>query len=85
MRAERALFEGLKSKEKDQKRRALHALPAHSAGIECAHGCAPLYPGPLRARRVGEGKSEGWLARMRASFSSAQEVLSKNPVARPRT
>ncbi len=47
MRAERALFEGLKSKEKDQKRRALHVLPAHSAGIECAHGCAPLYLGPL--------------------------------------
>ena len=41
--------------------------------------------GPHRARQVGEGKPAGWLARMRASFSSAQDVLSKNPVARLRT
>jgi len=37
--------------------------------------------GPHRARQVGEGK----LAGMRASFSSAQEVLSKKTVARLRT
>ena len=42
-------------------------------------------PGAPMARRVGKGKSEGWPAGMRASFSPAQDVLSKNPVAHPRT
>jgi len=42
-------------------------------------------PGAPMARRVGEGKSAGWLAWMRASFSPAQDVPSKNPVAHPRT
>ena len=42
-------------------------------------------PGAPMARRVGEGKPAGWPARMPASFSPAQDVLSKNPVAHPRT
>jgi len=42
-------------------------------------------PGAPMARRVGEGKPAGWLAWMQASFSPAQDVLSKNPVAHPRT
>jgi hypothetical protein len=42
-------------------------------------------PGAPMARRVGGGKPAGWPAWMPASFSPAQDVLSKNPVAHPRT
>ncbi len=31
----------------DQKCRALPTVPARSAGIECAHGCALLYRGSI--------------------------------------
>jgi len=36
-------------------------------------------PGAPMARRVGEGKSAGWLAGMRASFSPGQESRRKTP------
>jgi hypothetical protein len=63
MRATRALFKKPKAKSKkkrakeqraqkqraDQKRRMLHAVPARSAGTECAHGCALLFRCPLGA------------------------------------
>ena len=42
-------------------------------------------PGAPMARRVGGGKPAGWPAGMRASFSPAQDVLSKNRVAHPHT
>jgi hypothetical protein len=42
-------------------------------------------PGAPMARRVGGGKPAGRPAGMPASFSPAQDVLSKNPVAHPRT
>jgi len=42
-------------------------------------------PGAPMARRAGGGKSAGWPAGMPASFSPAQDVLSKNPATRPRT
>jgi len=48
-------------------------------------GSALLYPGAPMARRVGGGKPAGWPAWMPASFSPAQDVLSKKPVACPRT
>ena len=42
-------------------------------------------PGAPMARRAGGGKPAGWPAWTPASFSPAQDVLSKNPVARSRT
>jgi len=36
-------------------------------------------PGAPMARRVGGGKSAGWPARMRASFSPGQESRRKTP------
>jgi hypothetical protein len=59
---------------------ALDPAPSKSARRERA-----ALPGAPMARRVGEGKPAGWPARMPASFSPAQDVLSKNPVAHPRT
>src|SRR5215813_5094557 len=41
-------------------------------------------PSPMR-RRVGEGKPAGWPAGRRPVFRQDRDVLSKNPVAHPRT
>ena len=78
-----------KAKSEERKHMARRGYCSTSArrqrDVRAPRAALALKPGPRRARRTGEGKPEGWLARMPASFSPAQEVLSKNPVTRSRT
>ena len=78
-----------RAKSEEKKRMALRRCCSTGAkrqhDVRASRAALALKPGPRRARRTGEGKPEGWLARMPASFSPAQEVLSKNPVTRSRT
>jgi len=50
----------------------------------CAQERAAL-PGPRLARRAGGGRAAGWPARCRPVFRQHMDVLSKNPIIRPRT
>ena len=85
----KAKSEEQKAKSEERKHMALRRCCSTGAkrqhDVRAPRAALALKPGPRRARRTGEGKPEGWLARMPASFSPAQDVLSKNPVTRSRT
>ena len=57
----------------------MHAIPTHSAGTECAHGCAPLYPGPL-------GRGGGMKESSKSGRQDAGQffVRARSPVEKPR-
>ena len=77
--------EGAKSKSESQS----FTPRAFRSGLPLRTECAPRWRaplmGPLCSGGWAEEKPEGWPAWMPASLSSAQDVLSTNPVARTRT